>query len=147
MSPGSMNLITIKNKIIGLLIILSLMIISYIIQPNNLVAEDVVPVEKVDIEPTKEELIKKVYHYAKIHNNNPDDIIKTINCENRGWDRKLQSKIINSKGIREDSWGLSQIHLPSHPNVTKEQAQDADFAIEFMAKNLGRGVTWSCFKK
>lgn len=128
-----------------MLIGLSLLITGLLSRPQKLIAEDVVPKELIVY--TKDELIQKVYHYAKIHNNNADKIIKTINCENREWDVKLQSRIINSKGEREDSWGLSQIHLPSHPTITKEQAQDPDFAINFMAQHLGRDVTWSCYKK
>lgn len=73
-------------------------------------------------------------------------MIETINCENRDWDVKLQSRIIQKNGLREDSWGLVQIYLPSHPTITKEQAQDPDFALDFMARHLGRDVKWSCYK-
>ena len=122
-----------------------LTLLLLVTQPLNLIAEDVVPKELETY--TKNELIEKVYKYAKIHKNSPDKIIKTINCENREWDIKLQSRIINKRGNREDSWGLSQIHLPSHPDITKKQAQDPDFAINYMAEHLGRDVTWSCYKK
>lgn len=47
------------------------------------------------------------------------------------------------KGDREQSFGLAQIHLPDHPGVTREQAEDPAFAINFMAKNLGK-VKWYC---
>lgn len=47
------------------------------------------------------------------------------------------------KGDREKSFGLVQIHLPDHPDVTREQAIDPAFAINFMAKNLGK-VKWYC---
>jgi len=52
------------------------------------------------------------------------------------------------KGQREQSFGLVQIHLPAHTNVSKEQALDPEFAIDFLAKNLaqGRGAMWSCYK-
>ncbi len=116
-----------------------------LIRPQKLVAEDVVPKELRTY--TKPELIEKVYKYSALWGNNPQKVIKTINCENKEWDPKLQSRIINKKGVREDSWGLSQIYLPAHPDITKEQAQDADFAISYMAEHLGRDVTWSCFKK
>lgn len=53
-----------------------------------------------------------------------------------------------SVGDREQSFGLVQIHLPVHPNITKEQAIDPEFAVDFLAKNLsaGRGGMWSCYK-
>ena len=76
-------------------------------------------------------------------------MISVINCENKEWDTDLQSRIINKKGVREKSYGLSQIHLPSHPNISLEQATDPDFAIEFMAQNLskGKGKMWTCYRK
>jgi hypothetical protein len=48
-------------------------------------------------------------------------------------------------GDREQSYGLVQIHVPVH-NVTIEQATDAEFAIDFMAKNMAAGRTswWTC---
>ena len=51
-------------------------------------------------------------------------------------------------GQREQSFGLVQIHLPAHRTITKEQALDPEFAIDFLAKNLaqGRGTMWSCYK-
>lgn len=51
-------------------------------------------------------------------------------------------------GDREQSFGLVQIHLPAHPNITKEQAINPEFAIEFLAKNLkaGRASMWTCAK-
>lgn len=46
------------------------------------------------------------------------------------------------------SFGLVQINLPSHPTITKEQAFDEDFAIDFLASNLakGKGKMWTCYR-
>lgn len=76
-------------------------------------------------------------------------MVKIIDCENTDWDTDLQSKVINKKGKRERSFGLSQIHLTAHPDITQEQATDPDFALKFMAENLskGKGKMWSCYKK
>ncbi len=123
-----------------------------LIRPKQLVAEDVAPVELHIY--TKAELIDKVYKYANIWKNNPQKIIKTINCENRDWDVKLQSGLKYKAGNRwglpagslEKSYGLSQIHLPDHKDITYEQAVDPDFAISYMAEHLGRDVSWSCYK-
>lgn len=51
-------------------------------------------------------------------------------------------------GDREQSFGLVQIHLPAHPHVTKQQAKDPRFAVDFLARNIavGRASMWSCFK-
>lgn len=53
------------------------------------------------------------------------------------------------KNGEPQSFGLSQIHLPSHPNITKEQATDPYFATMFMAENIskGRGSMWTCWRR
>lgn len=54
----------------------------------------------------------------------------------------------NAVGDGGYSFGLVQIHLPSHPVVTQEQALDPEFAITFLTKNLsgGRGDMWTCYR-
>ena len=54
-----------------------------------------------------------------------------------------------SVGDREQSWGLIQLHLPAHPNITKGQALDPYFAIDFLARNIkaGKANMWSCYRK
>jgi hypothetical protein len=50
-------------------------------------------------------------------------------------------------GDREQSYGLVQIHLPAHPTITKEQAIDPEFAVDFMAKNIKTNPNmWTCYK-
>lgn len=50
-------------------------------------------------------------------------------------------------GDREQSYGLVQIHLPVHPNISHSQAIDPEFAIDFLGKNLAQGKAniWSCY--
>ena len=74
-----------------------------------------------------------------------DQIIETIRCES-GFVAQ-QSKVVN-KGVREDSWGIAQIHLPSHPKVSREQAMDIDFATQFIVDKFteGKEEWWSCWK-
>lgn len=47
-----------------------------------------------------------------------------------------------------DSRGVVQIHRPSHPDITDEQALDPYWAIEWMAKEFseGRAWQWTCWK-
>lgn len=80
---------------------------------------------------------------------NPNTLVKVINCENIDWDPNLQSRITDSNNHREDSWGISQINLPANPEVTKEQAQNPDFSISFMAEKLSqnKGNMWTCYRK
>ena len=61
---------------------------------------------------------------------------RIIACESN-W-KNVQSGI-KKGGIREDSWGIAQIHLPSHPTITKQQALDYEFAVGFIIDNIKAG--------
>lgn len=93
---------------------------------------------------TQVELIEK---YSRIYSINSAYIYATIDCES-GF-QSVQSRMIDKYGIREDSWGVSQIHLPAHPDISKAEAMDEDFAIEYMAREFGNGNAkqWMCFSK
>lgn len=97
---------------------------------------------------TKADLTSLVYQYAKDYGVKSSVMINTINCEDVTWDPEKQSDIIKT-GIREESYGLAQINLPNNPEITKSQAQDPNFAIEWMAKQMSNGHAqkWSCYKK
>ena len=75
-------------------------------------------------------------------------MLKIMSCENKDLDPDLQSYVPDPTGPNgmEDSWGLVQIHLPSNKGVTKEQATDPEFALNFLAKGLSEGQCrkWSC---
>lgn len=108
--------------------------------------------EKIELSP--KELVKK---YATEYNVSADLIEEIINLECPDWNVARQSFVRYKKdhpewgvkaGDRERSFGLAQIHLPSHPTITYEQATNADFAIKFLASEIsrGRGWQWSCFE-
>src|SRR3990167_2993605 len=59
-----------------------------------------------------------IAHYGEKYGVSKDIMLKVLSCENREFDPELQSRIIKH-GVREDSWGLAQIHLPDHPTITK----------------------------
>ena len=65
---------------------------------------------------------------------------KVISCES-----DYDTQAVGDHG---HSFGLVQINLPSHPEITKEQALNEDFAIDYLAKNLasGKGRMWSCYR-
>lgn len=80
-----------------------------------------------------------------------------ISCES-GWNPNIQSNHVYTvtnappgytAGQREMSFGLSQIHLPVHPHITKAQALDPEFALDFLARNLaaGRASMWTCARQ
>lgn len=65
---------------------------------------------------------------------------KVIACESGFNERAL--------GDYGYSRGLVQIHSKYHPDVTDEQAYDAEFAVEFLAQKLseGKGSLWTCYR-
>lgn len=84
---------------------------------------------------------EKILKYATLYNVSPETMTRVIACESNYNPRAV--------GDGGNSFGLAQIHLPSHPYVTKEQAYDPDFAIDFLAKNLakGNGRIWTCYRQ
>lgn len=67
--------------------------------------------------------------------------IDTYNQDYPNWEVK--------KGDRELSFGLVQIHLPSHPEITKAEALDPDFSLNYLAYHLslGQESMWTCARK
>lgn len=94
--------------------------------------------------PLKQELtsstaiVSYIKKEAVKRNIEPQPIIETIRCESG-----FNSKAIGDGGT---SYGLVQIHLPAHPHVTKEQATDPEFAIDFIldAWEKGQQRMWTC---
>jgi hypothetical protein len=73
-----------------------------------------------------------------------ETILRVLKCESSFVSE--QSRIYKN-GVREPSFGIAQIHLPSHPDVTKEQALDEEFSIHWTAKKwVGGFRSWSCYK-
>lgn len=64
----------------------------------------------------------------------------TLKCESAGWQNE-QSQVPHAAGPNglEDSWGVAQIHLPDHPDVTKTEALDPIFAVPWAAKEFATG--------
>lgn len=101
------------------------------------------------------EIEKKILLYSQKYNVPYQRLYNTIECETaHTFDTKIQSQVKYNfsapdrgivKGAQEKSFGLAQIHLPDHPNVSYSQAIDADFSIEFMAQHYSKGKDiWYC---
>lgn len=82
---------------------------------------------------------EKIVKYANEYNVSAEVIRNVMKCES--------SFNPNAIGDGGTSFGLSQIHLPAHPDITKEQALDEDFAIIYMAKNIDKNPRqWTCWR-
>lgn len=88
-------------------------------------------------EPTIDELIT---HYAAEYGVSEHAMRVTIKCES--------NFNPNAVGDGGNSRGLVQIHRPSWPDISDEEAFDPDFAIRFMAERFseGREELWTCYR-
>jgi len=78
-------------------------------------------------------------HEAEFYNLNTDRFIATIQAESQFNQ--------NAVGDHGTSIGVVQIHLPAHPDITKDEALDPFLSIAWMAKewSLGREDEWSTY--
>jgi hypothetical protein len=90
-----------------------------------------------------------IHHFAGLYAVSESQMLATIKCESINF-KGGQSGYPDPTGPngREDSWGLVQIHLPDHPTITREQALNDAWAIEWMAKefSLGHQTQWTCWR-
>lgn len=79
-----------------------------------------------------------VEHFATQYHVSASEMLNTMQCES--------SLNVGAIGDGGKSFGLSQIYLPAHKNITKEQALDAVFATEYMASEFKKGnkSQWTC---
>lgn len=72
------------------------------------------------------------------------DLLAVAKCES-GLDANAKGDYKNGKPT---SFGIFQIHLPSHPEVTRAQALDPWFSIEWSAKHFAAGNQnmWTCYR-
>jgi hypothetical protein len=101
---------------------------------------------KVKIDWTPERIEKEIYTQAERYGVSAEDMKRVIQCESTG-STTIQSYYIRPDGTREQSFGLSQIHLPDWPEVTHEDAINPSFAINFMANKFSQGLQhlWMCY--
>lgn len=115
-------------------LVLSLALTALVLPPEQVTAITVSP----ELELTVPQMIEK---YAVEYRVSAERMTRTIQCEST-----FNPDAIGDGG---HSFGLSQIHLPSHPTVTREQALDEEFAIKFMAEQFSKGNAraWTCWRK
>lgn len=88
---------------------------------------------------TTTNIIKHIYTQAPKLNINPDVVARTIYCESMFYN--IQSGHVYDNGVRENSWGIAQISLDHHPDVSWEQAMNPLFAVEWMLEHW-HTVVW-----
>lgn len=77
--------------------------------------------------------------------------VETMRRESAGFTVIGQSTVPNAEGPneREDSWGICQIHLPDHLEITKEQAEDPSWCLNWSADEFkaGHARNWTEYRK
>lgn len=130
-------------------------VIGDVVFPTAEALEIPAPVPKMDpTRMTRAEIRTRIDEYAIPLHVSTSSMLRTVLCEaaqnaNGTFDATGQSRYIDPyTGIQEDSWGLAQIHLPSHPSISKKEAQDPDTAISFMAEQfaIGNAWMWTCWR-
>lgn len=131
------------KKIISIVCVLIVCLTSFPQKTKQVIAEDLPPLCNTGRE-CLEEMVDK---YAEKYSVSAEQMKTVIACES-GWDTDIQSQHINKQGEQEQSFGLVQIHLPSHPLVTYEQATDPEFSLDFMARAFSEGEQsmWTCYR-
>lgn len=96
------------------------------------------PIETPTPVPTPR-LVQLILDTAAAHKIDGERFLATARCESG-----LKSDAIGDGG---NSYGLFQIHLPAHPNVTAEQALDPNFAVEWSAQKFKiNPLIWTCYR-
>ena len=96
----------------------------------------------------KEVLINFADAMANKYKVNKKPFITTLDCES-GF-KNIQSRVLKKGGPneREDSWGIAQINLPSHPSITRAQALDPYWSIEWAAQKFKINPRiWTCARR
>lgn len=68
------------------------------------------------------------------------EIFALVSCESN-----YDSSAVGDHGT---SFGLAQIHLPAHPDVSREMALDPEWSLNYIIREFkaGREEQWSCYK-
>lgn len=87
---------------------------------------------------TAEDIITE---YAVHYNIDPKPLIDTLHCESN-----FDPAAIGDFGT---SFGIAQIHLPAHAEVTKQEALDPLWSINWAAQMFAAGHAnlWSCYNQ
>jgi len=107
------------------------------------------PSERSERLKTIDSLVQGAASLYRANRRQEREAISIVECENPALDPTVQSQVVK-KGKQENSWGLSQINLDSHPNILLQQAEDPQFSINFLVENIVKGnqdMWYTCHQK
>jgi soluble lytic murein transglycosylase-like protein len=70
-------------------------------------------------------------------------VLEVVRCESQ-----FNPSAVNIHDSEKGSWGLAQINLSAHPNITKEQALNKYYASWFITSEFANNNEWkwTCFR-
>lgn len=101
---------------------------------------------------TQADISAYIQQEASDYGVDPNMALKVANAES-GLQPDIQSQYKDPTGPngREDSWGIFQIHLPAHKEVTHAEAIDPAFNIEWSMKEMSKDgsckIWTTCYEK
>lgn len=132
-----------KNRVL-IITLITVCILGLLFIPLHTKSETINDINPVIIEPEKkisnQDMLWKIGLEKGLQREQIILIEKVIFCES-SWN----PEILGDGGT---SYGLVQIHLPAHPNISKEQALDPIFAINFIVDEFlnGNQNKWTCYR-
>jgi len=132
-----------KNKLLTILLITALCILGLLFTTLYTRSEVIITPNPVIVKEetlSNQDLLWKIGKEKGLDQQTLIQIERVVNCESR-WK-------INAIGDNGYSFGLVQIHLPSNPSITKEEALDPEFALNFITDKFiqKRQKMWTCYK-
>lgn len=103
--------------------------------PRPALAQNLPPV--VYSTTTAEDILRA---YAVKYAINGDEFVATARCESQ-----FDEHAIGDHGT---SFGVFQLHLPAHPEITKAEALDALWSVDWAAKQFVayKQYMWTCYR-
>lgn len=85
--------------------------------------------------------------YAVVHGIPATPLIETLKCES-GFVENIPGDF-SSTTNQFTSWGVAQIHLPAHPDISKKEALNPIFSINLAASYFAAGDAglWTCYRQ
>lgn len=131
-----------KNRLLklSLIVIWLFLTILPILHTNSETNTNINPVVEVKEPISNKDLLWKIGYEKGLSQQTLIQIEKVVFCES-SWDT-------NAIGDSGNSFGLVQIYLPANPNITKEQALNPVFALNFITDEFLKGhqTRWSCYR-
>ncbi len=137
--------IAIIATIMAIIIFLTLKVIS-IEKEQMKLEEEFRQIQQLNIQPvdinslSKKDIEQIIVETALLNEIDSEKFLAVAKCES-----SLRPAVIG-----DDGWsiGLFQIHLPSHPDVTKERALNPIWATNWSAEKFKKNPNiWTCYRK